>query len=103
MSTPKSVFIIGPGFIGWNVLELLVGQGHTVTGLVRRDSHAEQIKASGALAVKGDLDDHSLIVKHVLENDVSCMAPSILPHRRRMRKPRSEGSHLPYISSELTP
>ena len=90
MSTPKSVFIIGPGFIGWNVLELLVGQGHTVTGLVRRDSHAEQIKASGALAVKGNLDDHSLIVKHVLKNDVSYIAPADSLHHQHRGKERPQ-------------
>lgn len=70
MGASKKVFIIGPGFIGWNVLELLVGEGYTVTGLVRRDEHAEKIKNSGALAVNGDLNDHDLIVKHVLENEV---------------------------------
>jgi nucleoside-diphosphate-sugar epimerase len=70
MNTARKVFIIGPGFIGWNVLELLIGEGYTVTGLVRRDEHAEQIKTSGALAVKGDLNDHDLIVKHVLEHEV---------------------------------
>ncbi|OAG09461.1 NAD(P)-binding protein [Paraphaeosphaeria sporulosa] len=70
MNTANKVFIIGPGFIGWNVLELLVGEGYTVTGLVRRDKHAEQIRTSGALAVKGDLNDHGLIVKHVLEHDI---------------------------------
>ncbi|KAF2452218.1 NAD(P)-binding protein [Karstenula rhodostoma CBS 690.94] len=70
MNTAKRVFIIGPGFVGWNVLELLVGEGYTVTGLVRRDEHAEQIKKSGALAVKGDLNDHDLIVKHVLEHEI---------------------------------
>ncbi|KAJ4351436.1 uncharacterized protein N0V89_006778 [Didymosphaeria variabile] len=70
MATSKKVFIIGPGFIGWNVLELLLGEGYTVTGLVRRDEHAEQIKKSGAQAVKGDLNDHDLIVKHVLEHEI---------------------------------
>ena len=73
MNTSKKVFIIGPGFIGWNVLELLIDEGYTVTGLVRRESHAEQIKQSGALAVLGDLNDHDLIVKHVLENEVGCI------------------------------
>ncbi|KAJ4305901.1 hypothetical protein N0V90_001434 [Kalmusia sp. IMI 367209] len=70
MDTSKRVFIIGPGFIGWNVLDLLISEGYAVTGLVRRESHAEQIKQSGALAVLGDLDNHDLIVKHVLENEI---------------------------------
>jgi nucleoside-diphosphate-sugar epimerase len=67
----KKVFIIGPGFIGWNVLELLVREGYNVSGLVRRKSHAEQLINSDALPVEGDLNNHDLIVKHVLENDAS--------------------------------
>jgi nucleoside-diphosphate-sugar epimerase len=71
MVTGKNVFIVGPGFIGWNVLELLVGEGYNVSGLVRRELHGEQIRNSGATAIKGDLNDHDLIVEHVLKNDVS--------------------------------
>jgi nucleoside-diphosphate-sugar epimerase len=36
-TTGKNVFIIGPGLIGWNVLELLVEEGYNVSGLVRRE------------------------------------------------------------------
>jgi len=66
----KNVFIIGPGFIGWNVLDLLVGEGYKVSALVRRDEHAAQIERSGATAIKGSLDDHDLIIEHVQKNDV---------------------------------
>jgi nucleoside-diphosphate-sugar epimerase len=74
----KQVFIIGPGFIGWNVLELLVGEGYNVSALVRRKEHGEGIARSGALPIQGDLDNHDLIVKHVVENDVSYI---VAPHR----------------------
>ncbi|KAI0470647.1 hypothetical protein GGR56DRAFT_659869 [Xylariaceae sp. FL0804] len=67
----KKVFIIGPGFIGWNVLDLLVAEGYAVTGFVRRKEHAEKIKTSGATdAVLGDLDDKALIAKHVASHDI---------------------------------
>jgi nucleoside-diphosphate-sugar epimerase len=72
-SSSKSVFIIGPGFIGWNVLELLVNEGYTVSALVRRQTHADGIQKSGGTAIHGNLDDHDLIAKHVVENDVSHM------------------------------
>ncbi|KAF2727201.1 hypothetical protein EJ04DRAFT_582192 [Polyplosphaeria fusca] len=34
MSTSEKVFIIGPGFIGWNVLDLLIEEGYTVSSLI---------------------------------------------------------------------
>lgn len=71
--TSKKVFIIGPGFIGWNVLELLVGEGYAVTGLVRRKEHGERIAKSGGLPIQGDLENYDLIVEHVVESDVSQM------------------------------
>jgi nucleoside-diphosphate-sugar epimerase len=70
-SSSTNVFIIGPGFIGWNVLELLVNEGYIVSALVRRQAHAEGIQKSGGTAIQGNLDDHDLISKHVAENDVS--------------------------------
>lgn len=70
MSVGKKVFIVGPGFIGWNILDILIEQGYSVTGLVRRDEHAEGIKKSGATAVMGSLDDKELITNQTIEHDV---------------------------------
>lgn len=70
MSSGKKVFIVGPGFIGWNILDILIEQGYSVTGLVRRDEHAEGIEKSGATAVKGTLDDKELITKQTFEHDI---------------------------------
>lgn len=70
MSTGKKVFIVGPGFIGWEVLELLIKEKYSVTGLVRRDAHAAGIEASGATAVKGELDDAEIITHQTAEHDV---------------------------------
>jgi nucleoside-diphosphate-sugar epimerase len=70
MDASKKVFIIGPGFIGWNVLELLTDEGYTVSALVRREAHAKQIEDSRGLAIRGTLNDHDLIEKHVAANDV---------------------------------
>lgn len=81
MNASKKVFIVGPGFIGWNVLDLLCAEGYTVSGLVRRELHGQQIQKSGALAIQGDLNDRELIKKHVAQNDVShVMALSLSRH-----------------------
>lgn len=71
MSTGKKVFIVGPGFIGWNVLDLLIAEGYEVTGLVRRKEHGAGIGKSGASALYGDLNDHDLIAKHTAESDIT--------------------------------
>ncbi|KAK4565934.1 hypothetical protein LTR86_003783 [Recurvomyces mirabilis] len=70
MSSGKSVFIVGPGFIGWNVLELLINEGYSVKGFVRRKEHGEQIKASGASVVMGDLNDKEIITQQTLQHDI---------------------------------
>jgi len=70
MPSGQKVFIVGPGFIGWNVLDILIEHGYTVTGLVRRDEHAEGIRKSGATAVMGSLDDKEMITKHTIDHDI---------------------------------
>ncbi|KAI4863550.1 NAD(P)-binding protein [Hypoxylon rubiginosum] len=71
MSPGKKVFIVGPGLIGWNVLELLAKEDYSVTGYVRRQEHANQIIATGATdTVLGDLNDTALITKHALSHDI---------------------------------
>lgn len=70
MADGKTVFIVGPGFIGWNVLDLLVAEEYTVSALVRRSDHAKNIQASGATPVTGSLDDAELITKLVIANDI---------------------------------
>lgn len=67
----KSIFIIGPGSIGWNVLDLLIAQGYKVTGLVRRKEHGDQIAQSGASVVFGDLNDKALITEQTAKHDVT--------------------------------
>ncbi|KAK5164533.1 uncharacterized protein LTR77_009739 [Saxophila tyrrhenica] len=71
MSSSKKVLIIGPGFIGWNVLDLLVKESYTVTGYARRQAHANGLKASGASeVVLGDLNDRSKITDLVKQHDI---------------------------------
>lgn len=70
MSSGKSAFIVGPGFIGWNVLDLLIAGGYSVTGFVRRKEHGQQIQDSGASPVYGDLNDKASITEQTLKHDI---------------------------------
>ena len=71
MATGKKVLIIGPGFIGWNVLDLLVKENYIVTGFARRQQHADGLKASGATeVVLGDLDDKAKIAELAAQYDI---------------------------------
>ena len=68
MSVDKKVFLIGPGLIGADLLELLLDDGYDVTTLVRRESHAAQIREFGNVKViMGTLDDKDIITKHTAQ------------------------------------
>ncbi|KAI1853690.1 hypothetical protein JX266_001674 [Neoarthrinium moseri] len=70
-SKGQKVFIIGPGFIGWNVLDLLVKEEYRVTGFVRNKEREAEIKASGAAEVViGNLHDKELISQTTAEHDI---------------------------------
>ncbi|CZR57743.1 uncharacterized protein PAC_07632 [Phialocephala subalpina] len=47
-----------------------VPKGYQITGLVRRQSHAEGITSSGAAPVLGDLNNSSLISHHVQQSGI---------------------------------
>ena len=52
------IFLAGAtGVIGRRVVPLLVGRGHSVTGLVRRSVDADWLRSLGAKAVVGDVFD----------------------------------------------
>ncbi|EHY51978.1 hypothetical protein ABEF92_005485 [Exophiala dermatitidis] len=70
MASKPKVFMIGPGLIGWNILESLVDQGYSVTALTRREQHAAGIRQSGGQAVMGTLDDLDLITSHSAASDI---------------------------------
>ncbi|RMZ87647.1 hypothetical protein DV736_g5125, partial [Chaetothyriales sp. CBS 134916] len=70
MGTKARVFVIGPGFIGHNIVELLVEEGYNVTALTRREPHADAIRKSGATAVMGQLSDFDIIQEQTSNSDI---------------------------------
>jgi len=72
------LFITGAaGFVGGSVARRLIAAGHTVRGLVRDASKAEQLTAIGITPVVGGLDDHALLVREAqLADGVINMANS---------------------------
>jgi nucleoside-diphosphate-sugar epimerase len=64
------VFITGAsGWIGTALTMELVGAGHDVVGLARSNASAAKIVAAGGTAVRGDMQDHDLIVVEAQKAD----------------------------------
>lgn len=70
MSTGKNVLVIGPGFIGWNIVDRLISENYKVTGLVRRAAHGQQLQMSGASFIISDLDDSTTIKNQTIQHDI---------------------------------
>ncbi|CAO2647331.1 Nn.00g082530.m01.CDS01 [Neocucurbitaria sp. VM-36] len=71
MSTTRSVFLIGAGYIGLNVLYELLSANYQVTVLVRRPEQASHLKQAGAKPVVGTLDDLDLLKQQTSEHEMT--------------------------------
>lgn len=67
---PPSVFLIGPGFIGGEILDHLLDENYTVTTLVRRQSAAADLEKLGVQTVIGTLDDAKIIAKQAAASEI---------------------------------
>ena len=67
---PGSVFLIGPGFIGGEIIDLLLITNYNVTTLVRRESAVAEFAKLGVKTVVGTLDDASVIKDQVAISDI---------------------------------
>jgi nucleoside-diphosphate-sugar epimerase len=71
------IFLAGAtGVIGRRVVPRLVGRGHSVTGLVRRDLDAAWLRGLGAEAVVGDVFDRDGVLRAVRR-----AAPDVVMHQ----------------------
>ena len=70
MPNERSVFLLGPGYIGLEVLSLLLQEGYPVTTLVRRQEAREGLEKLGSKTILGSLDDGNVIRKAVAAADI---------------------------------
>ncbi|KAH6982456.1 hypothetical protein EDB80DRAFT_657438 [Ilyonectria destructans] len=61
MATKGSVFLIGPGFIGLQILGELLAEGYRVTTLVRREEAKASLEKLGSKTILGSLDNSDVI------------------------------------------
>jgi len=71
MAPKSSVFLLGPGFIGLEILSELLEDGYSVTTLVRRDEARASLEKLGSKTIKGSLDDHDVIRDAAANNDIT--------------------------------
>ena len=46
----RKAFVLGPGFVGREVIDRLLGDGYQVTTIVRRESAGEELTKAGMIA-----------------------------------------------------
>jgi uncharacterized protein YbjT (DUF2867 family) len=99
----KKLFLIGPGFIGRAVLDLLKAEGrYDITCLSRRPEYSLVLQGQAFRSVEGSLDDFKVIARASQESDVVIHAatadhlPSVLAVlegiRRKLRAGKAGGT-----------
>ncbi|KAK5045506.1 hypothetical protein LTR84_009124 [Exophiala bonariae] len=69
-ASSKSVFLLGPGLVGRNVVDLLLVEGYSVTTLVRRESAAAELQKDGVKTIHGTLANSEVITKQTIACDI---------------------------------
>ncbi|WYZ37002.1 hypothetical protein EsH8_II_000508 [Colletotrichum jinshuiense] len=87
MASKGSVFLIGPGFIGLQIITELLAEGYQVTTMVRRPEAAGRLEGLGCRTVLGSLDRHDIICKTVADSEIVIHTAS--------------ADHLPSVNSVL--
>ncbi|KAK0755719.1 hypothetical protein N5P37_011728 [Trichoderma harzianum] len=100
----SQVFVLGPGYVGRAIIDLLHSEGkYEITTLVRTEKALKDLSDDGANTVLGSLDDTNLIeqlaaqsdvVFHTATSDHLASAQAIL---RGIAKRASQGKHTIYL------
>jgi nucleoside-diphosphate-sugar epimerase len=71
MPSPQRVFLLGPGYIGSEILGLIVQEGtYEITTMVRRTAAASEFEKQGIKVIQGTLDDKDIIIEQVSRSDI---------------------------------
>ena len=97
MAATMNIFLTGAtGYIGGSIAMRLIGEGHTIHGLVRSAERARQAEAMGVIPVVGSLDDLDILgaavgaadaVIHAAHSDHEASAMCLLEAVRGTGKP----------------
>lgn len=71
MTSPRSVFLLGAGYIGQNVLDQLLAAKYQVTTLVRRPEQASVFEKAGVKTVLGTLSDLELLTTQTRQHEIT--------------------------------
>ncbi|KAK3050875.1 hypothetical protein LTR09_007953 [Extremus antarcticus] len=107
-TTGKSVFLIGPGYIGLEIIDRLLENGYNVSAMTRREDAAKGLQQSGVKPVMGSLGDSDIITRNTAANDITihCATaddfPSVEAVIAGVDQRASEGKHTVYIHTSGT-
>ncbi|KAJ5273370.1 hypothetical protein N7478_008495 [Penicillium angulare] len=108
MASNPSVFFVGAGYIGLNVLDQLLDAKYRVTVLTRRTEQASELEKRGVNPIIGSLSDLDLLTtqaaKHpIIINTASCEdLPSVLAILAGVRQRVSENLPATYLHTSGT-
>jgi nucleoside-diphosphate-sugar epimerase len=66
----KNVFLLGPGYIGREVIDCLLESSYHVTALVRRETAGKELEKDGISFVLGSLEDSDIITQQTAASDI---------------------------------
>jgi nucleoside-diphosphate-sugar epimerase len=102
-TTAKKVFLIGPGYIGLEVLDRLLEDNYHVTTLVRRQEAADELKQKNVKIVMGTIDDIDLVTRQTAASDIVIHTatadhlPSVEAVIKGIEQRANNGKHTIYI------
>jgi nucleoside-diphosphate-sugar epimerase len=94
----KQVFVTGgSGFVGQNLIPMLIEQGYKVKALARSKQAVQKVEQLGAIAIKGDLNDVEALAKGIKDSStVFHLAASVdfFASEKKLKKLHVEATEL---------